>query len=315
VTDLERLLVRTLGETYVLTSAQAADLWPCNLDAGQLEAALLNLAVNARDAMPEGGSIHFSTANVVQDAEACARDPELTPGRYVVIGVTDTGPGMPPDVIANAFEPFFTTKPFGQGSGLGLSMVFGFVKQTGGHVKLASPPGQGTAVRLFLPAAAEDSAPAEAAVPVPPAGLPDQAERAERAMATVEQPSGPTRILMVEDDPLVSTSTRRMLERLGFEPSLASNATEAIAHLERGAEFDLLFTDVVMPGEMNGRELAEVARRLRPDMAVLFTSGYTDQTVFTAGELSSGISFLQKPYTRAMLADTIRAALEATATV
>ena len=309
VTDLERLLVRTLGESYVLTADLPAGLWPCNLDAGQLEAALLNLAVNARDAMPEGGNIHFSTANVVLDAESCAHDEDLIPGRYVVLAVSDNGSGMSPEVVANAFEPFFTTKPFGQGSGLGLSMVFGFVKQTGGHVKLTSTLGSGTEVRLFLPAAATKTV--AAGTPSPTAGVTEAATefaQPSRPSTTAAQPTA-TRILMVEDDPLVSASTRRMLERLGFEPTLAGNAREAIAHLESGAEFDLLFTDVVMPGDMNGRELAEVAHALKPDMAVLFTSGYTNQTIFSDGELSSGITFLQKPYTRATLADTINKAL------
>lgn len=295
VAGLQRLLARTFGESHQVNFEPAPDLWPCNVDPGHLEAALLNLAVNARDAMPRGGRLTIRTANGVLDAEDCREDDELQPGSYVSITVADTGTGMSPEVMANAFEPYFTTKPFGQGSGLGLSMVFGFVKQSGGHVRLRSELEAGTEVTLFLP---------RAWIAVTSHGD-SESERSEPEAAAVDH--APVRILMVEDDPLVGGSTRRMLEHEGYAVSLVTDGPKALALIDTAERFDLLFTDMVMPGEMNGRDLTAAIHERQPDMPVLITSGYADTDLF--GDPTTRSGFLQKPYSRAALVNAIRKAL------
>ncbi len=303
VSGLERLLTRTFGESHSVRFEAAPDLWPCVADPGHLEAALLNLAVNARDAMPGGGRITIQTANSMLDAEDCLEDDELEPGSYVSITVRDTGTGMSPEVIANAFEPYFTTKPFGQGSGLGLSMVFGFVKQSGGHVRLRSELEVGTEVQLFLPKAAmalqTEASGAEAADA--------HAAREQQALAPNQAPR--VHILMVEDDPLVGSSTQRLLQHEGYMVTLAADAGLALSLLESSGPFDLLFTDMVMPGSMNGRELVAAARERQPDLAVLLTSGYSDTDLRADDTPAGQVDFLQKPYSRAALARSIRKTL------
>ncbi|MCC5872028.1 MAG: PAS domain S-box protein [Gammaproteobacteria bacterium] len=304
IQGLERLLERTFAEHYEVSVTAAENLWTCTVDPGHLEAALLNLAVNARDAMPDGGSIRIETANLEFGSGQRFGSETPDPGDYVAITVIDSGTGMTDEVMINAFEPFFTTKAFGQGSGLGLSMVFGFVKQSGGHVRIESELGVGTRVTLLLPraepATTEHAAPGAAPVAVPePVPNPDEQP---------EKPLPGTRILMVEDDPLVGSSTRRMLERAGYDVTLAADGQSALDLLEEAGPFDLLFTDVVMPGSMNGRDLAHRARGRWPLLKILFTSGYTDTDLFD-GEPSTPVHFLQKPYSREVLARTIREAL------
>lgn len=296
ISDLEQLLQRTFAEHYAVRVTRSQGLWPCNVDPGHLEAALLNLAVNARDAMPTGGRIDIETANLTFEQREVFGSDTIGPGAYVAISVIDTGTGMSTEVLANAFEPFFTTKPFGQGSGLGLSMVFGFVKQSGGHIKLESEPGVGTRATLLLPRAAAASAGG-------PAPRPDTAPGSDS-----EQPPATAHILMVEDDPLVGSSTRRMLERAGFEVTLAADGQRALDLLTEAGPFDLLFTDIVMPGSMNGHELASLARERWPELRILFTSGYTEHGL-SDGDSPRPAAFLQKPYSRATLTETIRHAL------
>ena len=258
----------------------------------QLENGVLNLAVNARDAMPGGGRLTIETANVELDEQQAAASPESKPGQYVMIAVRDTGCGMPPDVLARAFEPFFTTKDVGKGTGLGLSMVYGFVRQSGGHVRIQSEVGAGTVVQLYLPRSMIAAVAADAA-PLAPQDL----------------PAGKETILFVEDDPLVRQHTGRQIVALGYAIIAAENANEALALIEDGCVPDLLFTDVVMPGGMNGRQLAVEARKRRPSLLVLYTSGYTENAIVHHGRLDPGVLLLVKPYRKSDLARLIRVAL------
>lgn len=289
---MDALLRRSLGEQVELSVIQAEALWPAMVDAPQLESALLNLSINARDAMPNGGSLTIETRNTHLDAAYAAENVEVRPGPYVMIAVSDTGKGMPPDVLARAFEPFFTTKPVGQGSGLGLSMVFGFAKQSQGHVKIYSEPGQGTTVRLYLPRALHDTATPE-------------------AEDSHSDTTGHERILLVEDDDMVRVHVMAQLIDLGYEVVAASTAAEALDRLRETSAFDLLFTDIVMPGGMNGRELADEARRINPSLPVLFTSGYAENAIVHHGRLDPGVQLLPKPYRRRDLAAKLRVALGA----
>jgi CheY-like chemotaxis protein len=263
------------------------------VDPGQLEIAVLNIAVNARDAMPDGGRLTIETANLELGADEAAAIPESKPGQYVTIAVRDTGCGMTPDVAARAFEPFFTTKDVGKGSGLGLSMVYGFVKQSGGHVRIYSDLGTGTTVRLYLPRSLIAAAPAEAA----PA-------------ARRELPSGKETILFVEDDAMVRRHTGRQIVSLGYDVVEAENAADAIARVASGCVPDLLFTDVVMPGGMNGRQLALELRRRWPGLRVLYTSGYAHGRLTIDGEAVPTKYVLGKPYRRADLAAKLREVLD-----
>jgi len=262
------------------------------VDAGQLENAILNLCINARDAMPQGGRLTIETANARLDQAYAARQAEVEPGQYVMVAVSDTGTGMDRATLERVFEPFFTTKEVGKGSGLGLSMVYGFIKQSRGHVRIYSEPGEGTTVRLCLPRADGDeevagTAPAE-----------DVIERGEE------------RILLVEDDDIVRSHVSAQLSSLGYEVDAVRDGPEALEALRRGEVFDLLFTNVMMPGGLNGRQLAEEARKLRPRLPVLFTSGYTENAIVHHGRLDRGV-LLQKPYRRQQLAAAVRQALSA----
>ncbi|ROP99905.1 signal transduction histidine kinase [Stella humosa] len=287
----EGLLSRTLGqgiETEVVTSGS---LWRAMVDAGQLELALLNLAINARDAMPEGGRLTIEAANARLDETYATVHPEVSAGQYVMIAVSDTGTGMSEAVVARAFEPFFTTKPVGKGSGLGLSMVYGFVKQSGGQVKIYSEPGEGTAVKLYLPRAIERTA-----------GVRADEEPIARP------PGGNESILVVEDSGEVCRLFANSLRALGYGVTVASDAEAALRQMA-GARFDLLLTDVVLPGAMNGRELADEIRRRQPGLPVLYTSGYTENAIVHHGRLDPGVRLLRKPFRHADLARMVRIAL------
>jgi CheY-like chemotaxis protein len=254
----------------------------------------VNLAVNARDAMQEGGRLTIETSNVELDDDYMAADPDMTPGPYVMVAVSDTGTGMAPDVVARAFEPFFTTKDVGKGTGLGLSMVYGFIKQTGGQVRIYSEVGVGTVVRLYLPRS-ENLAIAVAAPSTAPAEL----------------PTGTELILLVEDDALVRAYTESQLSALGYRVVSAENAQRAIEAVELGCHPDLLFTDMVMPGGMNGRELAKGLCRRWPDLKVLYTSGYAHNAFNSTPEDAEEIRhLLGKPYRRRDLAAKVREVLD-----
>ena len=292
VYDMQDLLLRTLGEDIDISFSRAPDLWQATVDRTQLEAALLNLAVNARDAMVGGGRLTIETANVQIDDAYAAAELEVTPGAYVMIAVSDSGSGMTAETRRHAFEPFFTTKDVGKGSGLGLSMVYGFIKQSGGHVTLYSEVGQGTTVRMYLPR------------------LGDRVEGAEVKAEAPSPATGRETILVVEDDDRVRAYVVEQLSGLGYHVIEAENGPAALELLERSPDVALLFTDVVMPGGMNGRQLADAARRRRPDLKVLFTTGYTENAIVHHGRLDPGIELLGKPFSRAALAAKVRVVLD-----
>lgn len=291
VAGMEALLRRTLGEDIEITIAPGEALWPAMADPSQLEGAVLNLCLNGRDAMPGGGRLAVETKNVELDEDYAKHEAELSPGQYVLIAVSDSGAGISRDNLARVFDPFFTTKEFGKGTGLGLSMVYGFIKQSRGHIKIYSELGVGTVVKMYLPRADRD-ADAQAASSLSIADL-----------------RGNERILLVEDDDLVRTHAESVLLSLGYEVTAAANGPAALALLERGDAFDLLFTDVVMPGGISGRMLAERARQMRPDLKVLYTSGYTENSIVHDGRLDTGVILLSKPYSRRQLAERVREAL------
>jgi PAS domain S-box-containing protein len=286
------LLRRTLGEDIEIEVRPAGGLWPELADVSQVESALLNLTINARDAMPRGGKLTIETGNVSLDAEYAARNLDVEPGDYVMLAVTDTGTGMPAEVVERAFDPFFTTKEVGKGSGLGLSMIYGFAKQSHGHVKIYSEVGHGTTVRLYLPRATGEEA------ETPGTNVPDEDSR------------GSETILVVEDDEAVRTLVVRNLESLGYRILEAADAPQATEILGGDEHIDLLFTDVVLPGGKTGRQLAEEGRALRPDMRVLFTSGYTQNSIVHQGKLDAGVHLLSKPYRREDLGCKVREVLD-----
>jgi PAS domain S-box-containing protein len=294
IIDMAPLLQRTLGTHITVEHALADGLWSANVDRGQMELAIINLAVNARDAMPDGGILKIETSNCELDEPYAARHTEVMPGQYVMITVTDTGLGMPPDVIEHAFEPGFTTKKVGKGTGLGLSMVFGFIKQSGGHIKVYSKVGIGTVVKLYVPGI--DTAPL--------------IECAEEPHA-VSAPTGTETVLLVEDDPMVRTNASRTLSELGYIVLAAEDAAKALAIVESGTIPQLLFTDVVMPGEINGYQLSEIMRKRHPTLKVLFMSGYAHGVV---PGCRNGNSFkgdlLGKPFRRRDLAIEVRRVLD-----
>lgn len=294
IAEMERMLQRTLGEHIDIEQLHHPGLWRAMIDPGQLQNAILNLCINARDAMPEGGKLIIETANVHLDADYAGQHKDVEPGRYVMLAVSDTGTGMDAATLDRAFEPFFTTKEVGKGSGLGLSMVYGFVKQSQGHIRVYSELGQGTTVKLYLPSAD---------------GVEEEKDEGA-AGATVAARYGRERILVVEDDDMVRGHVASQLTGLGYQVVAVSNSIEAIEVLNGAAEFDLLFTDIVMPGGISGRQLAEQARVLRPTLPVLFTSGYAENAIVHHGRLDPGVDFLAKPYRRQDLALKIRAALE-----
>jgi len=294
VRGMEDMLVRTLGETISIESVVGAGLWNGEADRAQLENAILNLAINARDAMPDGGRLTIELTNAHLDSDYCERHAELHPGQYVLLAISDDGCGMTPEVLAQAFEPFFTTKDVGKGSGLGLSMVYGFAKQSRGHVKLYSEPGQGTTVRLYLPRStrAADDAPAH------------EGERGD--------PRGRGEwILVVEDDAAVRGFIVHVLTALGYQTHQADCAQAALELLERKVRVDLLLTDVVLPGGINGADLARRASAVRPGLRVLFMSGYTENAIIHHGRLDPGVDLLSKPFSRAKLARSVRSVLDA----
>ncbi|GAP64942.1 hypothetical protein MBSD_n0225 [Mizugakiibacter sediminis] len=290
VAEMDALLRRALGEHIEVELVRAAGLWSALVDPAQLESALLNLAINARDAMPNGGRLTIETANVWINDDYAGQHVDVKPGQYVLLAVSDTGVGIAAEHLDRVFEPFFTTKPKGIGTGLGLAMVYGFAKQSGGHVNIYSEPGQGTTVRMYLP---RSHAPAEA--------------RRDAAAAVV---GGSETILLVEDDAQVRAYAREQLVSLGYTVLDAADAREALAMAERRADIDLLFTDVVMPGGMSGKQLADAVRALRPRIKVLYTSGYTDNAIVHHGRLDAGVHLLTKPYRRAELARKVRAILD-----
>ena len=286
-------LHRALGETIAVEAAGAPGLWTVELDANQLEVSLLNLAINARDAMPDGGKLTIEAENAFLDRDYCRGNPEVAPGQYVMMSVSDTGTGMSKDVLAKAFEPFFTTKDFGHGTGLGLSQVYGFVKQSGGHIRIYSEVGQGTTVKIYLPRFIGDAAAEEENI----AELIGQAEQGET-------------ILLVEDDDDVRSYLADVLRSFDYRVVVASNGKAALDLLEKDAlRVDLMLTDVVMP-EMDGRELARRAARLRPALKIVHMTGYSRNAVVHQGRLESGLDLLEKPITQTSLATRIRDVLD-----
>jgi PAS domain S-box-containing protein len=294
VDGMRVLLTRMLREDIAIKTLLDPDLLPAFADAAQLESAIMNLALNAQDAMAGGGNLTLSTSDASLDERYQSEHPEVRSGDYVMIAVTDDGEGMPPDVLERVFEPFFTTKEVGKGSGLGLSMVYGFVKQSNGHVGIYSEPGLGTTVRLYLPAA-----PASGAAKPSPAQQP--ITRAPTATCTV---------LLAEDDPFVRSYAITCLESLGYNVVTAVDGREALAHLHRGEKVDLLFTDLVMPGGISGWELAEQAVKILPELKVLMTSGYPLETLATRGHRRMNGNILNKPYRKADLARRLREVLD-----
>ncbi|WP_423601690.1 CHASE3 domain-containing protein [Sphingomonas sp. MS122] len=295
VGGMSELLRRTIGENIRIETVLAGGLWPAFIDGAQLENAVLNLCVNGRDAMPDGGRLTIETANTHLDDAYAATHDEVTPGQYVMVSVTDTGTGMPPHVIERAFDPFYTTKGVGKGTGLGLSQVFGFVKQSGGHVKIYSEPDVGTTVKLYVPrhfGEAEALAGGEAVASDLPRARDDEI------------------ILVVEDEENVRHMSVDALRELGYVVVQASDASQALTVLEIQPRIDLLFTDIVMP-DMNGRILADRAREKRPDLKVLYTTGYTRNAIVHNGMLDHDVAFLAKPFTLRQLALKVREVLDA----
>jgi PAS domain S-box-containing protein len=288
------LLSRSLGERIALQLLPAPDVWPAMADASQVENAVLNLAINARDAMPNGGRLVIEAANVQLDEVYAAANPDAHPGDYVMLCVSDTGTGMPPEVVERAFDPFFTTKPTGKGSGLGLSMVYGFARQSGGHLKIYSEVGHGTSVKLYLPRARENTHPAANLAAI---------------NGTEAGPVLGETILVAEDQIDVRRTSVAQLESLGYRVLQAEDAQGALEILER-EPVDLLFTDVVMPGPLTGVALIEEARRRQPALKVLLTTGYTEAALADA-ELPAEVGVLSKPYRRQELASRIRQSLDA----
>jgi CheY-like chemotaxis protein len=286
VAGMSDMLRRTLGEKIEIDVAASSELWPVSVDRNQLENALLNLAVNARDAMPDGGRLTIATTNVDPEEAVCNRRLEIS-GPHVLLAVGDTGEGMARDVVEKAFDPFFTTKGIGKGTGLGLSQVYGFVKQSGGHVDIDSAPGKGTTIRILLPRMG-DNGTTVATAPQPVAD-------------TVVATSGAT-ILVVEDEAVVRNFSTEVLRELGFNVLEASDGVAALGVMKNHPEVRLLFADIGLPGGMNGRQLADEAVRRRPGLKVLLTTGYTQNAVVHNGRLDSGVELLVKPFTYETLA-------------
>jgi CheY-like chemotaxis protein len=290
VSGMEELVRRTVGPEIAVEAVAAGGLWTTLVDPNQLENALLNLCINARDAMPDGGRLTIETGNKWLDHRA-ARDRDLPPGQYVTLCVSDTGTGMTPEVARRAFDPFFTTKPIGVGTGLGLSMIYGFVRQSGGQARIYSEPGQGAMVCLYLPrflgAAADADASAEAAETVP------RAEQGET-------------VLVVDDEPTVRMLVADVLEDLGYTAIEAADGAAGLKVLQSPARIDLLVTDVGLPGGMNGRQVADAARALRPALKVLFITGYAENAVLGHGHLDPGMHVLTKPFAMDALASRIK---------
>jgi signal transduction histidine kinase/ActR/RegA family two-component response regulator len=285
------LIRRAVGDAISVECVTSAGLWNTTVDAAEFLAAVLNLALNSRDAMPEGGRLTIEISNAVLDDAYSAQHVEVEPGQYVLFAITDTGAGMDAPTAARAFDPFFTTKAASEGTGLGLPQVYGFVKQSGGHVKIYSEPGKGTTVKLYLPRSLTQ-------------------EAAARPVASIAT-AGRETVLLVDDDDLVRSTVATMLRDLGYTVLEASGGAEALGMLQRGDRVDLLFTDVVMPGAISGRKLAEEARRIIPQLRVLFTSGYTENAIVHHGQLDAGVELLSKPYSSEQLGMRVRRVLDA----
>ena len=291
IVDTVKLLQPTIGELVSIDFVPGEDVAPALVDASQLATAILNLALNARDAMPNGGQLRIETANVeLQDSRIRAYDGPAA-GQYVMISIGDTGHGIAADDLNKVFEPFYTTKDVGKGTGLGLSMVYGFVKQSKGHITIQSEKGRGTTILICIPRADTEAAPVTKL----------------RVSESAQQ--GHETILVVEDDPLVRSYVLTQIKSLGYRTLSASNGPEALAVLHGPEKIDLLFTDVIMPGSINGRELSIEAAKLRPGLKVLFTSGYTENAIDHDGRLDQGVQLLKKPYRRSDLAGALRIAL------
>lgn len=288
IRGLEDMLRRTLGEAIEVETVVSGGLWNTSIDPSQVENAVLNLAINARDAMDGHGKLTIEAGNAFLDADYCRQHDDVHPGQYVMIAVTDTGSGMPPEVLERAFEPFFSTKPEGKGTGLGLSMVYGFVKQSGGHIVVYSEVGDGTTIKLYLPRSTQ----AESAASPAPIGGPIE--------------GGSETVLVVEDDEEVRETAVAMLVALGYQVLRARNADSALMVIDSGVSIDVLFTDVMMPGRLRSPELARIAQQRLPGIAVLFTSGYTENSIVHGGRLDEGVELLSKPYTQEALARRIR---------
>lgn len=292
--SMEDLIHRALGDEVETEMAARADLWNALADPTQLENVILNFVINARDAMNGRGTLTIELDNAILDEEYAAPFPDVSPGQYVMLAVSDTGTGMTEEVMEHAFEPFFTTKPQGEGTGLGLSMAYGFVKQSGGHIRLYSEPGHGTTIKMYLPRSMEAEADVPAAEPPAAAG-------------------GHETVLVVEDEPDVRAAAVATLQDLGYDVLQANDGESALQVLHSRNDIALLFTDVIMPGPVTSTALAEEAKRMYPRMAVLFTSGYTHNAIVHSGRLDPGVQLLTKPYRREELARKIRRVLEAPA--
>jgi len=297
VQELLPLLRRTIGEHVDIRYVETAGPWPAMADAAQLENALLNLALNARDAMPGGGRLTIELANKVLDETYARRHSEVVPGDYAMLAVSDSGHGMTPDVLDRVFEPFFTTKPDGKGNGLGLAMVFGFIKQSGGHVKIYSEPGEGTTVRLYLPRAIDSGA-----------------TTGQRSLVPIDLPRGSATVLVVEDEAAVREIAVAILGDLGYRVLQAADGEEGLrvfgAH---ASSVDLVLTDVVLPGKVRGREIAERILAIRPEVKVLFMSGYTENSIVHHGRLDAGVQLIGKPFRRDQLARKVAEVLKSSA--
>ncbi len=296
VANMDGLLQRALGDHIEIETTRSGGLWPALVDEGQLENALLNLCLNARDAMPGGGQLTIETANACLDHDYADRQGDLEPGQYVMLSVSDTGRGIEPEILARVFEPFFTTKEKHKGTGLGLSMIYGFIKQSNGHIRIYSEPGEGSTVKLYLPRA-------------------DGTELSESDTHSTDQdPISHETILLVEDDEMVQEYARNQLITMGYTVLTAGSGPEAMDIVESDQAIDLLFTDVIMPGGMSGRDLADAAQEVRPDLKVLYTSGYTENAIVHHGRLDRDVHLLSKPYRRRDLVRQIQAALRDPAT-
>jgi CheY-like chemotaxis protein len=289
IEGMMELVRRTVGPAVTIESVGAGGLWPTLVDPSQLENALLNLCLNARDAMPAGGRIVIETANRWLDHRS-AQERDLEPGQYVTLCVSDNGTGMTPDVITKAFDPFFTTKPIGEGTGLGLSMIYGFAKQSGGHVRIYSEVGQGTMVCLYLPRHLGE---AEGDGLLPDLAHAPRAEQGET-------------VLVVDDEPTVRMLVTEVLEDLGYAAIEAADGSSGLKVLQSDVRIDMLITDVGLPGGMNGRQMADAGRQHRPDLKVLFITGYAENAALNHGHLGPGMQVMTKPFALEALATRIR---------
>ena len=294
IRDVEEIVVRTLGSLIDVRLNVPEHLWPVKIDPNLLESALLNLIINARDAMPDGGKISIRASNTQLDKHYAAMNPDVQAGPFVMIAVSDTGCGIPKEMLERVLEPFFSTKEVGRGTGLGLSMVYGFVKQSGGHLKLYSEVGKGTVVRMYLPRATDN----------------DLTQAAHVTAKYKTLPTGTETVLVVDDDPSLLSVSQSLLEGLGYRVIAAGDGSEALARIDADPLIEAIFTDMVMPGDISGFDLARLARAKRPAIKVLFTSGYTETTVLGDAGFDGDIPLLSKPYEERELAIRIRQVLD-----